>query len=419
MRNEGETVVFDNLTDWAEPAAFMEDTPPSAGWAEPEDGTWLVLRGRYGSSSGVLLCNVAATSAPPVEFDPGLAGWHDVSVRVHHAMRGQDHAVFAGTSKDRALRKLRCELNTEAYETLSLGPRDMTGATMRLDGSYANCYIDSVRFTPCDPPKPLPAAEKELCAICDFADAPDDYRPMEQCAAEEVRVHAEAGFTTIFWKAYAVRAEFHSKACELRAAKYTPTLRVSIGTLLEKYDTLAAAVEEAKACGVTLLGWMRINNETAIKPNSEWEKFNPTTPFHLAHPEMRKRYKNGELTPRLSFAFPEVREYLCAIGREILDRGTDGLIIDVLRHPPLVQYDKLLVDAFIEKTGEDPMAMEGDGTEEWLRFKATAFTDLLRDFRRMMDTSEHRDKPIYVRTMPQLWRNLRDGCDTAIRQLGS
>ncbi len=413
MEKEDRTVIFDNLLDWA-PASDVTSDPAKAG-----EGVWLLRRGVYGSSSGALLCN-AAHGVPELSFDPGLKGWHQVFVRVHHPMLrilavvvNDEHdaaGVYAGTSKDRALRVVRPELATEAFETLSLSARDMTGARMRLDGTYVKCEVDSVRFVPCPAPKPLPPAEKEVCAINDYADCPDDYRPMEQCAAESVRVHAEAGFTTIFWKAYAVRCEYHTRIGEMRSSRFQKDRRVSIGNLLEKYDTLDAAVAEAKACGVKMLGWMRINNEFHAR-EGEWSKFGGTTAFHNAHPEMRQRYKNGEFSPRLSFAWPEVRQYLCSLGREILDRGMDGLIIDVLRHPSVVQYDKPIVDEFIRKTGQNPMEMEGDGTEEWLRFRARAFTDLLRDFRNMMNGSGHKDKPIYVRTIPEPWRNLRDGCD--------
>ena len=405
MKREGDAIVFDDLLAWAPESAFCPEPE------EPVDGRWLVMRGQYHASSGLLLFHARDQDAPELSFDPGLSGWHDVYVRFYHGtIRGGDFGIHVGTSKDRALRLLRPELSTEEFEDLYLGPRDMTGARMRLDGSYTDCYVDSVRLVPRAEPAGLPEAEKEVCAILDFPDAPDDYRPMEVCAAECVRVHAEAGFTTLFWKSFAVRCEYHTKIGEIRPESCQPHMRVNIGTLLQTYDTLNAAVAEAKGLGLNILGWMRINNEFTAGGKG-WGQFWPTTPFHKAHPDLRKRYKNGELAPKLSFAYPEVRDYLCSLGREILDRGMDGLMIDVLRHPPMALYDKPLVDAFIEQTGQNPMAMDGHGTEEWLRFRCRAFTDLLRDFRRMMDHSEHKDKPIYVRTMPQPWRNLRDGCD--------
>ena len=73
-----------------------------------------------------------------------------------------------------------------------------------------------------------------------------------------------------------------------------------------------------------------------------------------------------------------VADYLDHVERVLANDGSgsgldadtvDGLMIDVLRHPPMVQYDKPLVDAFIAQTGEDPRQMDGHGTEAWLRFR--------------------------------------------------
>jgi hypothetical protein len=411
-----DTIIFDDLLEWGPPSSFDDAEPPAAG-------KWGVHRGFCGATSGLVVSSGPDRDVPELRLEPGLTGWYDVAVRVYHGnpfgrgygCGGFNGNVHVGTTNDRGLCMLRAEVATEDFETLSLGPRDMTGAALRIDGAFDNCLLDSVLFTPCEPPGDLPPPEKELCAVLDFADARDDCRPMEACAVETVRIHAAAGFTTLFWKAYAVRAEFHSHVAPRRRPEHQAEHRVNIGHLLDRYDTLAAAVEEAHRRGVKILGWMRINNEMTTKKKTadgeSWNKFSDLPPFHQAHPEMRERYKDGTVGPKLSFAYPEVRGYLCSIAREILDYGVDGLMIDVLRHPPMTQYDQPLVDAFIKETGEDPRQMDGHGTEAWLRFKATAFTDLLRDFRQLMDAEGHTDKPLYVRAMPQPWRLLRDGCD--------
>lgn len=401
MKKEGNVVVCNNLLDWVAPGAVTD-----AGREGEEK--WVLARGVYGSSGGILLSARGDRKLPELSFDPGLRGWHNVFVRVHQYNK-EKCAIHAGTNKDRALRRLRPELMYEHFEDLLLGPREMTGARLRIDGSFNFCALDSVRFVPCAPPKPLPAADKELCGILDFPCVVDDYRPMEECAAECVRVHAEAGFTTLFWRAFGVCCEYPSRIGQVRTAELDENARMCIGRLIEKYNILTAAADEARRCDVKLLGWMRINNEFSRTTGH----FGAVTPFHKAHPEMRKRDKKGNnlSNGRLSFAFPEVRKYLVSLGREILDFGTDGLMIDVMRHPPMVTYDKPIVDAFVAKTGRDPMTMEGDGDEEWLRFRADTFTQLLRDFRRMMDGSPHKKKPIYVRAMGPLWRQLRDGCD--------
>ena len=126
----------------------------------------------------------------------------------------------------------------------------------------------------------------------------------------------------------------------------------------------------------------------------------------------RAEYDLFETAPWIDDAVDAITELTeLRIAREILERGVDGLMIDVLRHPPMAQYDQPLVDAFMAQTGSDPRRLPGHGTEEWLRFRAMAFADLLRDLRRMMDAQGHAAKPIYVRAMPQPWRLLRDGCD--------
>lgn len=407
-------ITFDNPLDWAPASAFHDGD-------ERVDGKWWIRRGFYGATGDLIVASHEEQTVPELRIEPNLTGWHDVAVRIYHGnpygrgygAGGFNGVIHAGTTNDRALRILRPEVSTETFETLRLGPRDMTGAALRLDGSFHNCFLDSVSFTSCDPPAALPPADKEVCAVLDFADAPDDYRPIENCAAECVKMHAEAGFTTLFWKAYAVRCEYHTKIAERRRAEHQPHKRVNIGHVLDVHDSLAAAVEEAHNLDLKILGWMRINNEMNKKPGTgtAWIKFSDLPAFHNAHPEMRQRKKDGELVGRLSFAFPEVRQYLCSIAREILGYGVDGLMIDVLRHPPMVQYDKPLVDAFIEQTGEDPMQMDGFGTEAWLRFRATAFTSLLADLRQMMNDNGYKDLPIYVRAMPDPWRLLRDGCD--------
>jgi hypothetical protein len=167
------------------------------------------------------------------------------------------------------------------------------------------------------------------------------------------------------------------------------------------------AVDEAHRVGLSIYGWARIGNEFS-KPNHQ---FSATTPFHLAHPDAFQVYKSGSKAPRLSFAFPEVRHHKVAILCEIASYGMDGICIDVLRHPMMAQYDVPLVEAFKAKTGRDPRQEENDAGEDWLRFRAEAFTQFLREARAALDRQAGRRFPLMVRTVDQVWRNLHIGCD--------
>jgi hypothetical protein len=181
------------------------------------------------------------------------------------------------------------------------------------------------------------------------------------------------------------------------------------------YDTLRQAVDEAKKIGIEFYGWVRINNEQNEYKGSGGADgsglFGPTTPFHLAHPEKRMIRKDGGMTPRLSFAYPEVRRHKIDIICEVAAYGVDGICIDVLRQPPMVEYDLPLVEEFKSRTGQDPREMPGHGTEEWLRFRCEAFTQFLRETRAAIDKETGRRLPLMVRTFDQPWRNLQAGCD--------
>jgi hypothetical protein len=62
--------------------------------------------------------------------------------------------------------------------------------------------------------------------------------------------------------------------------------------------------------------------------------------------------------------------------------------------------------------GEDPRLMPGDGSEDWLRFRARhAFTQFLIEARERIDATTGRRVPIYVRVHDQSWSNLVSGCD--------
>ena len=404
-----DTIVIDNFSDWASEGAFSKTEQP---------GRWCVLLGRYGATKGEVLYTPAGAHAPTLSVNPEVAGWHDVRVRIYHgryAVNDQGYGLYMRSSRDPAFRILNMESDQECFEELYLGARDLTDARMEIANFGRQCFIDCVRLTPTSDAERArrnrwreEPAEKEGAGIVDFADAASDYLPDEACAAECARVHGEAGFTTVYWKAYAVRCEYHTQVGEVRSAKATGKL----GTLLEQYDTLTTAVEAAHEVGLKIDGWMRISNEFDA-PSGEWSKFAPTTPFHLAHPGARMRSKDGRVQPKLSFAYPEVREHKIAIAREILEHGVDGLMIDVHRHPPMVMWDLPLVEAFIQETGEDPRQMEGDGTEAWLRFRARVFTTFLCELREMMATPGFEDKTLTVRTHPWPWKCLRDGCDVA------
>lgn len=359
---------------------------------------WVLVDHMHGARRRQVLLTSPGNTAPVLKFGVDLRGPHTIYVGYH------------GNSADRHVNGLYVRLAGEPHFTRMIPERtepvyvegwyktvDLTGPTSIEVASFGlRSGLDYIRLVPGKvkaPPKP----KGKSFGICDFITSAMMNKPAGFEAGSCVRQHHDAGFNAIIWKAFKVLCEWHTNI----------GVRRDMGV---EYDTLRQAVDEAKMLGMEIYGWMRFNNEESKIGST----FNPVTPFHLAHPHARQLRKDGHPRPRTGFAFPEVRRFKADLVREVAAYGVDGICIDVLRQPPAVEYDLPMVQAYIEKYGEDPRQMPGDGSERWLRFKSEAFTQFLRDCRAVLNDFPRQNRkrmPLIVRTMDQVWRNLQCGCD--------
>jgi hypothetical protein len=372
------------------------------------DSGWQRLQNIWGSRDGGVITLTHSPSAPPLSVAIPLRGDCLITLGLYH-LRESPCRLYARLSGESHFTQVRPLRRDASFERVVLGVADVTGRSLELAVFSQQAWVDDVEFTPVISENAI-KPDRDLLGILDFNVDASTSRPSEIAAASAVRRHAEVGFTTLAWKAYAVRCEYWTDVGERRAPqpKEWPD-GPSLGELLLREDTLRSAVEEAKRLAIPLLGWVRISNEMD-KPAPH--PFSPTTPFHLAHPGMRQRRRDGQPTPRLSLAFPEVRRHKAQILAEIVARGVDGLFIDTLRHPPMALFDEPLVERYMTETGDDPCRMEGDGREHWLRFRARhAFTQFLIEARELIEATAGRGVPIYVRVLDQPWANLVAGCD--------
>ncbi|MBI3467004.1 MAG: hypothetical protein HY000_28655 [Planctomycetes bacterium] len=64
-----------------------------------------------------------------------------------------------------------------------------------------------------------------------------------------------------------------------------------------------------------------------------------------------KPYKRVPYRRVLSLAYPEVRAFYIKFFKQLASTGTPGIMIDLLRHPPIAGYEPIVADAFKEKYG--------------------------------------------------------------------
>ena len=137
--------------------------------------------------------------------------------------------------------------------------------------------------------------------------------------------------------------------------------------------------------------------------------------FYETHQNLRCRDRNGNMTPRISYAFPESRMFVVSLLSEMVGYGTDGVCILYNRRPPLVEYDQPLVDEFIIEHGIDPRTLD-PGDPRWIKRKATALTSFHRELRDAMDSTGVSEftgarRKISVIVMSNEEENLKYGMD--------
>ncbi len=391
-------------------------------------GAWGLVKGYCGARKGQMLVATRGQDAPVLSFTPGVRGRHAIYVGTFSKRAFQfwdGFGVFVRLGAHENWTLLLNERGEPSFEEMYFTTTDFNeGSRIEIAhfqlGKSASwwrevgvgietettrfefkTFLSHLKLVPVRS-TPLPAATKATIGILDFADDVPLSHPRERAAASAVWRHAEMGYTMIMWKAgNGMVCEYPTKVGKVRDDA-SP-----VDEMMREFDIMRQAVDEAKRIGIPIYGWSRLLRDAHAKGKAP-----PPTPFHAAHPEQVQTSKNGVESWKLSFAFPESRRHMIAMLCEIAAYGMDGIFVDLLRHPPVVQYDLPLVEAFMAKTGKDPREMEGDGTEDWLRFRAEAFTLFLRETRAALDRQAGgRRYPLIVRTVDQPWRNLQIGCD--------
>ncbi len=112
-------------------------------------------------------------------------------------------------------------------------------------------------------------------------------------------------------------------------------------------------------------------------------------PFFKEHPEYRAIDRNGQPWHTVSYAFPEVRQYVVDLFREICQHSRadggkiDGIVLGFCRGPIFIDYEPHVCDAFASQYGEDPRQLPEDD-QRWLRFRAQYITALLEELQPML-----------------------------------
>ena len=86
----------------------------------------------------------------------------------------------------------------------------------------------------------------------------------------------------------------------------------------------------------------------------------------------------------MAYSFPEVRQFVISLLREMAQRPVDGICLLYNRRMPLVEYEPPIVEGFKGQFGDDPRQLDAHDPH-WLSYRAHVLTDFMREVRAAMD----------------------------------
>lgn len=228
----------------------------------------------------------------------------------------------------------------------------------------------------------LPPVNQRLFAMLDVTDEIfwNGTAETEEDIHAMIWRHQQAGFGRIYWRCFGTCLD-NSLDVPAAAPRWSEQDEADFKKknhcvagwneyfgLARRFDPLKVAVDYGRTIGADVHAMVRLTN------------FNrpPYANFWHDHPEFRaqmlvsekdpktgarvpvKPYKRTPLARLLSFAYPEVRTFYVSFLKQIASTGTKGILLDMLRHPPIAGYEPIASEAFKKKYGKEMESLDLD-----------------------------------------------------------
>lgn len=330
---------------------------------------------------------------PTLVVDPKVKGWHKIYVGLLHEPTDPFARLFARLTREPYPEYLQApdRPKSKAPETYWKAA-DLTGQKIHLEqppaptsfpgyGWYAG--ITHIRLVPMTDAEvaaakqeiELPPHERRLFGMLDYTDEVFWWGTLE--TEEDIRAivyrHRETGFGRIYWRAWGSHLD-NSLSIPAAAPRWTDEdekrwcaqKKCKVGwmpyiSITKKFDPLKVAVEYGAKNDCEVHAWVRFTNLNREPYANFWHDNKKFLAQMLAvniEPGTGKRtpikpYKMKPYARVLSMAYPEVRAFYISFFKQLASTGTKGIMIDLLRHPPIAGYEPIVTEAFQQKYGKD------------------------------------------------------------------
>jgi len=219
----------------------------------------------------------------------------------------------------------------------------------------------------------------------------------------QIEPYRHTDFSRMYWEAGAGdMTNFPSKVAKLSAVgptaeQYRMVDRLAGQVLAdfekEGIDHFQVALDYCHEIGLEFHASYRVAGFKFPPPEDEWN----TGGLYERHPEWRSLDRNGRPSPRLSYAFAGVRQFVYALQEEIVrNYPVDGICLLFNRRLPVIGYEPPLVDTFHAKYGLDPRKL-AETDPRWLAHSAQVLTGFMAELRqRMQAEAARRNRPIAI-----------------------
>src|SRR5262245_24869646 len=405
--------------------------PTSALSQKAKRHHWRLLDYETADLKGVMLVAGQNTAAPEITLPVTQKGWH----AIYFGLRSYE----GGEDETRLLVRLK---SSDTFSMISHRPdpavrgrvddyfwkvADVTGEDIVLRQFWAQAVPDSpgsvgnrcdgvwlayVKLVPLNDTEVQAVQRdrqnrenKRLFAHHDAWSYTYSYRPTTEAEIRrELEPFWHTDFARIYWEAGAGDRMYYPTKIGLTAADDWIEDPYRAGDRLageawralrqQGIDPFRTALDYAHRIGLDFHATYRPAGFHFPVPEDEWN----TGGFYDKHPEWRGRDRHGKATPRLSYAYPEVRQAVISLLKEMASYPLEGICLAYNRRPPLLEYETPILEGFKSKYHEDPTALS-ERDPRWLAYRATFLAEFMREVRQAMKDvarTQNRAKPIEV-----------------------
>ena len=424
----------DYIADWgleAEPI-YVTDLdrclPSDVLTARPSRGRWRTMPFETQDFSGTLIAAGTETEAADVTYPLDVQGWHAVSIGLHVPSGHEIHWAVSAGGHDHIPVGVKLT-GDKAFTNLTIVPdghlkrmnlEELYWKTADLTGQQVVFHQVSRRVAPGDAPgsvecspariayiKLLPLSEAEVDAL--QADRRDSshkrlfahndafstfmaFRPTTpEQVMSELEPYKDTDFSRVYWEfAHGDLNYYDGRVGRTIDTVDSPDYgrrgdrirHESWRILREKgIDRFKVALDYAHEIGLEFHAAYRMAGWKYPTPLLEYDFFGG---LYDRRPDLHCVDREGRDVSRLSFAFPEVQDFMLAMLRDVLRYDVDGVCLLYNRRPPYVDHEAPLIEGFKAKHGLDPRDLD-ERDPRWLEHRAEVVTGFMRRVREQMD----------------------------------